>query len=920
MTSATVPSAAGWTPRAFLRAVAATRAFQPTWGSLVEGCRTPEWFRDARSGIWAHWGAQCRQLLCLALALWAGLSTSLAAASPRSSEVINRDWTFTLGNPPGAQAADHDAAQWHRVDLPHSFSQPYFLGTGFYVGHGWYRKTIELPASVTAKRITLEFDGVFQDAVVYVNGQKAGRHVGGYTGFSVDITPHLRAGRNLLAVHVNNEWNARVAPRAGEHVFSGGIYRNVRLVVTDPVHVAWYGTFVTTPQVSDERATVRVQTEVRNDRGTPAKVALVSEVLDGAGRRVATQRSEREVPAAGRITYDQTLPEITRPRRWSPGQPHLYTMVSHLHVNGKLVDRFETPFGIRTIEFTADRGFFLNGKHLYMIGANVHQDQAGWGDGVTDGAARRDVKMVKDAGFNFIRGSHYPHSPAFTKATDELGMLFWSEAPFWGIGGFGADGSWLSSAYPPDPADRPEFEASVLQQVEEMVRIHRNHSSIVVWSASNEPFFTQGEAMDAMRDFLEREVAFFHRLDPTRPVAIGGAQRGEIDRLGDVAGYNGDGATLFLNPGVPSVVSEYGSTMVDRPGAYEPGFGLMPDTPDQKGSTKPYPWRYPWRSGEALWCAFDHGSIASIEFGSMGFIDYFRLPKRQYHWYRNTYAGVPSPVWPVDGKPAQLQLTTSQPVIRGTQGLDDVHLVVTVQDEAGRALSNSPDVTLTIVSGPGRFPTGRSIVFSNKSRIAIRDGQAAITFRSYEAGRSVIEATSPGLKPARITVTTTGPHRFVPGRTPLAPDLPVITYPPFTRIAFPGDPVNVTIDRPTSTSDAETGHAGPKANDDQEQTWWQAKARDGSAFWLVHLENVYVLHWLAVVMPDERGADFVVEISKDGTRWHQVAEAKRGRKSYDFALFEKPLTATFLRIRFPVVTPEHRAALSEVRVIAKPAH
>ncbi|XHS77412.1 glycoside hydrolase family 2 TIM barrel-domain containing protein [Burkholderiaceae bacterium UC74_6] len=864
-----------------------------------------------------------KKFLHLLAAVWIGLTAAMAHAAPsttRSSEPINRDWTFTLGNVTDGQAVGLDTQDWQRVDLPHSFSQPYFLGTGFYVGHGWYRKTLELPASTVGKRISIEFDGVFQDAEVFVNGQKAGRHVGGYTGFSIDITALARPGRNLLAVHVNNEWNARVAPRAGEHTFSGGIYRNVRLVVTDPVHVAWYGTFVTTPKVSEKQASVRVQTEVRNDRMGEARVALVSEVLDAAGKRVSLQRSEQTVPAAGLLDYDQALPDIKSPKLWSPDQPYLYKLVSQLYVDGKPVDRFETPFGIRSIKFTADQGFFLNGKHLYLIGANVHQDQAGWGDGVTDGAARRDVKMVKDAGFNFIRGSHYPHSPAFTKATDELGILFWSEAPFWGIGGFGADGSWLSSAYPPDPADRPGFEASVLQQVEEMVRIHRNRPSIFVWSASNEPFFTQSEAMVPMRDFLRREVAFFHRIDPTRAVAIGGAQRGEIDKLGDVAGYNGDGTTLFLNPGVPSLVSEYGSTMTDRPGAYEPGFGLMPDTVDKKDDAKPYAWRYPWRSGEALWCAFDHGSIASVEFGAMGFVDYFRLPKRQYHWYRHAYANVPPPAWPADGQPALLHLTASQTVIRGTQGLDDAQLIVTVQDQAGHALSNSPDVTLSIVSGPGQFPTGRNIHFSNKSPIAIRDGRAAIAFRSYFAGKTVIEATSPGLKPARLMITTTGPDRFLAGQSPLAPAQPVVAYPPFTRIAFPGDPVNVTINRPTSTSSAELGHEGPKANDDQENSWWQASATEGAAFWLVHLENVYALHWLSVVMPHEQGPDFVVEISKDGNDWQQVGEAKGGRKTYDFALFEKPLTAAFLRIRFPVVTPDHPAVLSEVRVIAKPAN
>jgi beta-galactosidase len=860
-----------------------------------------------------------RQLLRLAATLCIGLFSVFAGAAPRSSETINRDWAFTLGNPAGAERADHDTSQWRRADLPHSFSEPYFLGTGFYVGHGWYRKKLELPESSKGQRITLEFDGVFQDAEVWVNGQKAGRHVGGYTGFSIDITPLVKTGPNLLAVHVNNEWKARVAPRAGEHQFSGGIYRNVRLVMTDPVHVAWYGSFVTTPQVSEDKASVRVQTEVRNERATATRVALVSEVLDAAGKRVAVHRSERAVPAAGKFDYDQTLPAIARPRLWSPEQPALYKLVSKLYVGGRQVDRFETPFGIRTVKFTADQGFFLNGKHYYMIGANVHQDQAGWADGVTDGAARRDVQMVKDAGFNFIRGSHYPHSPAFTQATDEIGLLFWSEAPFWGIGGFGADGSWLSSAYPPDPADRPEFEASLLQQVEEMVRIHRNRPSIVIWSASNEPFFTEGKSMDAMRDFLKREVAFFHRIDPTRPVAIGGAQRGDIDKLGDVAGYNGDGTTLFINPGVPSVVSEYGSTMVDRPGDYDPGFGFMPDTPDQKANPRPYSWRYPWRSGEALWCAFDHGSIASIEFGSMGFIDYFRLPKRQYHWYREHYRGIPPPVWPVPGKPAQLHLAASQTVIHGTQGLDDAQIVVTVQDEAGRALSNSPDVSFTIVSGPGKFPTGRSITFSHKSKIAIRDGQAAISFRSYEAGESVIEATSPGLKPARITLTTTGPDRFVPGATPLAPDQPVIVYPPIRRNAMADDPINVASSRPTGTSGAEAGHAAPLANDGDEQTFWRASAQQGEAFWLVHLENVVKLHWLSLVLPEEGGPDFVVEASKDGNRWVQVGDpVKGGRKSHELALYTHAEGAAFLRLRFPQVTTERPAALSEARVWAKP--
>lgn len=146
----------------------------------------------------------------------------------------------------------------------------------------------------------------------------------------------------------------------------------------------------------------------------------------------------------------------------------------------------------------------LNGEHLFFKGANVHQDQAGWGDAVTEAAMRRDVKQMKEAGFDFIRGSHYPHAPAFSKACDEMGMLFWAEAPFWGIGGFGPDGYWNSSAYPVYDKHRSGFDASALQQLGEMIRIHRNHPSIVAWSMCNEAFFSAPEAMDGVRELLKR--------------------------------------------------------------------------------------------------------------------------------------------------------------------------------------------------------------------------------------------------------------------------------------------------------------------------------------------------------------------------------------------------------------------------------
>jgi beta-galactosidase len=861
------------------------------------------------------------KFLSVFVVLMASLLANAAPADLPTREIVqlNRAWTFTLGDPKGAEAVAFVEKDWQRANLPHSFSIPYFLGSGFYVGYGWYRKNIDLPEAWKEKQVSLEFDGVFQEAEIYVNGKPAGRHKGGYTGFSIDISPYAKPGANTIAVRVNNLWNAQLAPRAGEHVFAGGIYRDVRLVATNPVHVTWYGTYVTTPSVSAQRATIAIQTEVRNSSAGEKSVALISKVVDAAGRLVTQVRTDRAAPAGALVVFEQKPPAIDHPSLWGPGNPALYTLKSEVYLDGKMVDSFATRFGIRSIKWTADRGFFLNGKHLYLRGANVHQDHAGWGDAVTHAGSRRDVQMIKDAGFNFIRGSHYPHSPAFSKATDELGMLSWVEAPFWGIGGFGLDGNWLSSAYPPNPADRKGFEDSVLAQSAEMIRIHRNHPSVVVWSNGNETFFSDKTSFDALRAFTRRQVDFMRSQDRSRPVAIGGAQRGEIDRLGDIAGYNGDGAALFLNPGVPNIVSEYGSTIADRPGKYEPGWGNLTEPPDQKNSKAKYPWRYQWRSGEVIWAGFDHGSIAAIEFGSMGMIDYFRIPKRQYYWYRNEYTQLAPPAWPVEGIASALALTADKSTITGTQGHDDVQLLVQVRDSAGRALSNSPEVTLTIESGPGEFPTGRSITFNNKSLVAIRDGQAAISFRSYHAGTSVIRATSPGLAPARIDITTTGPDPYIAAESPVAPARPVLAFPPFVKVSAGSALENVIVNRPTAASSAAPGHSSRMANDGDQASYWQAATNGAGATWSVDLENIYNVRGVefAPQAPDEIA--FVVEGSLDGTAWHLVGEGKGAQASYTLADFAPPIKARSLRVRFTAIPNGRAASIKELRVLAVPA-
>ena len=223
----------------------------------------------------------------------------LVAASSdfRDSHNFNREWKFHLGDVANVGAAAFDDANWNDASLPHSFSMPYFAAEKFYTGYGWYRKHFDVPAAWAGKRINLEFDGVFQVAEVFVNGRRVGEHKGGYTGFTFDITDAVKPGDNVVAVRVNNLWNARLAPRAGEHTFSGGMYRDVRLVVTAPLHVAWYGTFVTTPQVSKESGTVNVKTEVVNDSGAAKSATVKTLVLDANGKTVAQIESTQTIAA-----------------------------------------------------------------------------------------------------------------------------------------------------------------------------------------------------------------------------------------------------------------------------------------------------------------------------------------------------------------------------------------------------------------------------------------------------------------------------------------------------------------------------------------------------------------------------------------------------------------------------------------------
>ena len=801
----------------------------------------------------------------------------------RTEEYVNREWKFTYGD--HLPAAETEVESWSDIGIPHSFGIPYFMEHEFYTGYGTYYKKLLIPEEKLNQRILLEFSGVFQVAEVFLNGELLRVHKGGYTAFIVDLTGIVKE-ENDLVVRVNNLWNGRIAPRAGEHQFNGGIYRDVKLIYSSKDCVDWYGTFIYTKELLGEEKDKAVL-------GTETTVVLTAEDVDRKVISLKTTLWDGDlVLAEETVVLEDEAKQVVKQRfqvknitPWSPENPQLYYMTSELSVNGVVKDCFATEFGIRTTLFDPYEGFFLNGEHYYILGANVHQDHAGWVDAVSHSGIRRDVKMVKDCGMNFIRGSHYPHHTYFAERCDREGMLFWSELCYWGTGGPNVDGYWTSSAYPVKLEDEEEFEQNCLDTLDEMILTNRNHPSIIVWSMSNEPFFTEKSTMDKAKRLLRKLVARSHRLDPTRVAAAGGVQRGDFDILGDIAGYNGDGASLYHNPGFPNFVSEFGSTAEDRPGKAEARYrdGVEVD--------------YPWRAGKSLWCAFHHGSIFG-DMGHMGMIDYFRLPLNTWYWYREHLKGIPMPEARSEGVPAQLKLTADRESFQ-TDGREDVWLHVELLDKDGVGLANTTDVLLEVVEGDGIFPTGKSILLSPNTG-SFLDGQGAIELKSWYGGKIVIKASAEGLEPMMVEVMAEGPERT----KELVPMTPPPYLTPMPKMEFVYD---TAICHPVFSSSSRENYEANHVTVDTSQSW--IPVTNENEWVMVDLEGTLNIHCLEVITDEFAGDTLDVYLSTD---WENFDKVEFGWKQ-DRYVYPNPCECRFIKVCWK---PEMKAIV-EVCAIVK---
>ena len=552
-------------------------------------------------------------------------------------------------------------SQWRSIDLPHDWAvELEFVNNPEVVNHGykplgrkfpetsigWYRRVFEIPQNDLGKRLSIEFDGVFRDCMVVLNGHFLGRNMSGYVPFSYDVTDFLNYGaKNILVL--------RVDATQGEGWFyeGAGIYRHVWLTKTDPLHIAQWGTFVRS-QVDGEVATINISTEVENQSAETRIFNVISRFADKDGNVVATAETQsmRAEPWAGLTLVAEV--KVEHPLLWSLEEPNLYRALTTVQdaYNERATDQYETTFGVRTIKFDADGGFFLNGKPVKIKGTCNHQDHAGVGSALPGRIQSYRIEKLKEMGANGYRTSHNPPTPELLDACDRLGMLVMDETRT------------MSSS--------PE----ALSNLETLVRRDRNHPSLFIWALGNEESEQGTERGVRIVTTMKRLV---RRLDPSRPVtvAMNDAWGRGVSAVVDVQGFN-----YKLSPPIdefhqkfpkkPAIGTEVGSTVSTR-GIYsnDEGLGYVSayDVNAPAWATTAETWwtiyaERPFLAGGFVWTGFDYrGEPTPYKWpcinSHFGIMDTCGFPKDNYYYYQAQWSARPVlhlfPHWNWPGKEGQ---------------------------------------------------------------------------------------------------------------------------------------------------------------------------------------------------------------------------------------------------------------------------
>ncbi len=598
--------------------------------------------------------------LCCLAAFAAAPETAFGSQRLRLS--LNDNWEFLNGNADGAERTSFDDADWQKISVPHTWNREDAFDDepGYRRGIGWYRRELVLPQHLSGKRLFLYFEAANHTAEVFLNEQRAGSHYGGYTAFAIDVTDLVRFDRaNVIAVRVDNALDNNKPPINGDFTMYGGIYRDVWLISTENIHFsvtdhASSGVRIETPKVNEKLAAVRITGTIEN-AGAAADIEIKSEIFDSENKSVGSLRTSVSVLSGNTASFEMPLFEINSPRLWSPDDPYLYRVKTSVFKEGKEVDSIVEPLGFRWFRFDPKQGFFLNGKHLKLRGTNRHQDHAGYGNAVPDELQVRDLEIVKNNGFNFLRLAHYPQDPSVLAAADRLGLLLWEEIPV------------VNQIHV-----SPAFNENAKVMLREMIRQHRNHPSVILWGYMNEVFWPVPKDDGTVKATVElaRELeAICRSEDPSRATVIAfdhGARElyhtSGLGQVTDVIGWNlyhgwyyetFEDLGKFMDdqhqrfPDRPLILSEYGVNGDRR---------LHSERPKRYDSTITWQQMFhesyleqldqrPFIAASAIWNQFDFGSEFRGEtiphINQKGLYTYDRTAKDIVYFYKASLSKEP---------------------------------------------------------------------------------------------------------------------------------------------------------------------------------------------------------------------------------------------------------------------------------------